>query len=137
MGLRVEQGIRRSSKRILRLVPYESPALKAWGECQFRWRHNERTDDDDKSVRVYPVLIYAVGAAAGRARRMERQQFTLRWRCSSAFARVLETRTQSALASFPSFPARAKIQKGSPRDRPPHRSKMSGRDRGSDGELEK
>ena len=34
MGLRVEQGIRRSSKRILRLVPYESPAFKAWGECQ-------------------------------------------------------------------------------------------------------
>ena len=28
MGLRVEQGIRRSSKRILRLVPYESPALR-------------------------------------------------------------------------------------------------------------
>ena len=28
MGLRVEQGIRRSSKRILRLVPYESPAFR-------------------------------------------------------------------------------------------------------------
>ena len=28
MGLRVEQGIRRSSKRIMRLVPYESPAFK-------------------------------------------------------------------------------------------------------------
>ena len=28
MGLRVEQGILRSSKRILRLVPYESPDLR-------------------------------------------------------------------------------------------------------------
>lgn len=28
MGLRVEQGIRRSTKRILRLVPYESPAFR-------------------------------------------------------------------------------------------------------------
>ena len=34
MGLRVEQGILRSSRRIMRLVPYESPAYKAWGECQ-------------------------------------------------------------------------------------------------------
>jgi hypothetical protein len=28
MGLRVEQGIRRSSKRVVRLVPYESPAFR-------------------------------------------------------------------------------------------------------------
>ena len=28
MGLRVEQGILRSTKRIMRLVPYESPAFR-------------------------------------------------------------------------------------------------------------